>query len=522
MHAVLRSEELRDLIFSNLVTVGFNEIQGASSAAAVARTCRDFVEPALRVLWATHWSFHAFVRLLPDKKVVRTNQGVKLIGILTIDDLARVRYYGTFVREFLLNHYQAGIGPHDLTQILLALQGHPLFPNLHSFEYLHRGVGGDDYIAPCLPALISRSVKEVYLNLHYPLSPDDNLALEMSILFSLKHREISILDLDVVDNIPRCYAELLTGWITLRHLHLNLYCSNVAPTLVAASTLQGLYTLTLHADTEVALQSPRMGPTNMSLKKLVIRGRPNKEFAADAITILHPLALISLHVDAKLTPEAIRLLSTCMHACCLPDNLKDISFGDRDDLPKGGNRLILQDILPLFAFTGLVNVAIHVVDIRFDDTDVARLAAAWPRLRALSLRCASNAAGPACTLASLLALARSCPALESLALTLDATELPADQLEDRHELPRPPFRLRQLDVMRSPIGSEPEWVASFLTRYFPHLRPRNMKAGLQDEDKTMGRRECQRRERWTMVKRLLPVLMDARKTGTHGRGADRR
>ncbi|TRM70652.1 hypothetical protein BD626DRAFT_564262 [Schizophyllum amplum] len=529
MHVVLRTAELRDLIFYFVFETALDEKEKAS-AAALARTCRDFMEPALRVLWATHWSFDAFVQLLPEDKITRAVMGAKLIGILTTDDLARVRYYGAFVREFILNYHDAGLSPHNLTQIMIALDGHALFPNLRSFGYCHRGVGYKDYFAPCLPALISRTVTEVYFDLNRPF-PDENLALEMSILFSLKTKnKVSTLHLDVVENVPSNYAELLEGWTSLRHLRLYLCCSRVAPALVAVSALQGLRTLTLDANSEVALECPPMGPANDSLQQLVIRKHLDDDFAADVIAILHPKALTSLHVDAKLAPEAIRLLAVRMSTCCAPHMLKYIILGNRDNPPKEGDRVVLQDILPLLSFTGLVSVSIHVFDIRFDDADITRLAAAWPRLRTLSL-CGASKMTPACTLASLLSLARGCPDLEELSLALDATEPPSDatntpQPADQPHAPargRPPYRLRKLDVMRSPICSEPEHVASFLTRYFPFLRPLGVKAGLDEEkdEESVPWGEYQRQVRWRMVRRLMPTFLEARKTGIYGIGVDR-
>ncbi|TRM70655.1 hypothetical protein BD626DRAFT_478156 [Schizophyllum amplum] len=178
------------------------------------------------------------------------------------------------------------------------------------------------------------------------------------------------------------------------------------------------------------------------------------------------------------------------------------------------------DTLYECAFSGLVSVSIRVFDIiRFDDADIARLAAAWPHLRTLSL-CDAGEMVPACTLASLMSLARGCPDLEKLALAIDATELPRDHLEGS-TLARSPCRLRKLDVLRAPIGSEPERVASLLTRYFPFLEPLDVEAKLQWDSELPFQQDSQRRERWAEVKRLMPAFLEARKTGIYGRVANR-
>ncbi|TRM70648.1 hypothetical protein BD626DRAFT_533816 [Schizophyllum amplum] len=531
MHAVLRTAELRDLIFSNIVVDldVFAKKVGGSDAAALARTCRDFLEPALRVIWATQHSFQAFLQFLPEKTVTSDeNRKDKLVGALTIDDLARVRYYWAFVREFYVDMTYAGLSSKDMEKVIVALDGEPIFPNLRVFNYCHRGLDGDGYCVPYFLAIIGPSTPEIVFGFE-SAAPAGDLGLEMSSLFALKRRQISTLYLDVVDNQSCKFENLLTGWTSLRYLHLRLRCPRAAPVLAAVSTLQGLHTLRLYAFTKIALGLPRVGPVNDTLRNLVINGCPDDGYAAAVITILHPVALTSLHVYADLAPEAIRTLCHRIRACCSADALKDISLSTWNYFaPRDGTRLVIQDILPLLAFTGLVSVSIHVFDIRFDDTDIARLAAAWPRLRTLSLRCTRDVV-PACTLASLLSLAKACSEFEELALALDATELPVDQPVG-HTTDRPPCRLRKLDVMRSPIGSEPERVASFLTRYFPSLKPQNVEAELEKEKEEnwrpfsvvpRGVNQSLRYERWMTVKKLMPAFLDARKTGVYERGAAR-
>ena len=106
---------------------------------------------------------------------------------------------------------------------------------------------------------------------------------------------------------------------------------------------------------------------------------------------------------------------------------------------------------------------------------------------------------------SLLSFAQYCPHLGELQFVVDATTIVVPD-EASIPFPRAHEKLRALNVMHSPITSSKD-VASFLTRFFPYIEPGRLLSYGGNE-----RMEA----RWTSVRLMIPVLLDARIVGIHG------
>ncbi|KAJ6517404.1 hypothetical protein C8R47DRAFT_252878 [Mycena vitilis] len=129
-------------------------------------------------------------------------------------------------------------------------------------------------------------------------------------------------------------------------------------------------------------------------------------------------------------------------------------------------------LLPLLSFTNLQTVFLaSPVGFDLDDSMVADMARAWPRVKLLYLfssRSPRNAPLHV-TLGGLLPLAQFCPQLSDLMISLDASVLPPKWQTRRKAAQRVSQScFHDLSVKHSPVG-EPLAVAAFLSSIFPAL-----------------------------------------------------
>ncbi|KAL1703669.1 hypothetical protein EV121DRAFT_280926 [Schizophyllum commune] len=234
--------------------------------------------------------------------------------------------------------------------------------------------------------------------------------------------------------------------------------------------------------------------------------------AGRALAMLRPNSLVSLKVEGVLKADDIRTLSAYVRRYCGTKSLEALTVCSLFD-PMQGERLVnvrplvLDDIQPLLSFTHLIDAHIQFCLVRLTDADLECIARSWPHLRRLCLYPSrlNLADRPACTLNSLLSFAQYCPHLGEFQFVVDATTIVVPD-EASIPFPRAHEKLRALNVMHSPITSSKD-VASFLTRFFPYIEPGRLLSYGGNE-----RMEA----RWTSVRLMIPVLLDARIVGIHG------
>jgi hypothetical protein len=153
---------------------------------------------------------------------------------------------------------------------------------------------------------------------------------------------------------------------------------------------------------------------------------------------------------------------------------------------------------PLFDFTSLTLLNITVpAGYDLDDATVFDMARAWSNIEDLWLRSRSNHR-PQCTLLSLECLARHCPRLSTVVITLDASSVSQAAIGVDQVLQE---KLTLLNVETSRI-SDAAAVATFLSSLFPNLTQIMTDGGyLWEEGDTIGRQHYQR---WMEVEQLIP------------------
>ncbi|KAJ7798876.1 hypothetical protein B0H14DRAFT_2388426, partial [Mycena olivaceomarginata] len=155
---------------------------------------------------------------------------------------------------------------------------------------------------------------------------------------------------------------------------------------------------------------------------------------------------------------------------------------------------------PLLAFLHLTSVTLCApAGFDLNDATVGDMARAWPRIKSLHLYASDYAHILSnVTLGALVLLARHCPELSGLSLTLDATA-PVPDLETENKRLRQ-WRLDSLGVSLSPIAA-PLAVAVFLSSVFPELK--------------WVRGDDMQYKSWAEVGKALPALRKARAEEEH-------
>ncbi|KAL1750417.1 hypothetical protein FB107DRAFT_223928 [Schizophyllum commune] len=509
MHPVLQTTEL---LLEIVEYLGYDP----RSLISIATTCQDFSAPACSVIWRNCDWFGPFVKLLPqDKYVLEDSDKISppiLISDLTHEDVARIRYYAPFVKRLSLRRYYPSINELVFGAILSALHAQHFFPHLQILRY-----EGPTEFAPHLASLIGPFVSEVNVVYEfrnsgiYPgLAPSSHeFLIEMDFWVALKKRQsntIRRLTIHTNEPLPDRMYQLLAGWDTLENLAVNADIG--FPTAEAIAALPRLSKLRIFLRGKLDMPPHRSFPANVSLQQLELEGESPSQTFEDYLAILRPTSLTHLIIIIFGGIQGAELFHLCerVRENCSTDSLDrlELSLPSTQDEP-----MAFHDIQSLLSFTNLVYVGLFYASYGLKDDDIAHLVRSWPRLRQLTLRHSSGRSNdiPSCTLNSILPFAQHCPDLETLVMAVDATTVIMPNRADI-AFRRAHTSLRTFEVLHSPIVA-PVKAASFLTRFFPTLEPEGLVTPelVQDE---------RREQLWEWTRCLIPVMLDARRTGIHG------
>ncbi|KAI5885866.1 uncharacterized protein SCHCODRAFT_02518861 [Schizophyllum commune H4-8] len=509
MHAALQTTELVLDILSHLEHVDL---------AAVARTCSRLSGPALSQIWKHICGLEHILDLLPGGKISLEKTPVHqyhVAGSTENSDVERVKYYAGFVRSWALRPSIDDISTQDLQKVLAGLRGQTLFPNLRKFTYL-----GPSPCAPLLLSVIGPSVTSLQLwysfgaELGVNARPEDvDYSAERDLLLAIKERKprapVTTLSLSVDLPCTEFVRSVLTDWDELEDLSLYTDCVD-PPMIMTFPALPRLKKLMLYIAVNGFHRSPlAVQPSFASasaLSSLYLCG----ESVKDALSILRPISLSELILDGKLAASDFRDICAHMRKIGIPSSLQKMTFRqsrpNEDDEAYAREALLMQHIQPLFFYQNLTEVMLVFVITSLTDDDIGLLACSWPHLRSLCIE-TTGTTRPLITLSGILAFAQYCPYLEFLRLPVDATKICVPDSANV-PFPRAHRRLRTLYIDESPIFS-PGMVASFLTRFFPGIRPEGLTTG-------KGPASNKRAKMWTDVRTLIPLFLDARMTGIHG------
>ncbi|KAL1664860.1 hypothetical protein GGF50DRAFT_114649 [Schizophyllum commune] len=507
MHDVLRTPELRGLIFS--------DVEEKKVLSSLARTCKDFLEPALGRLWHSV-SLREFVLSLPEWKRPCDFEEKVTRDDITAEDVARMLFYGKFVRSLDLCDIDEWLCRDAVRALVRALSGQHVVPNIRTL--LYDGSLGCNAI----PAFISPSVNDItaVLSSEY-LRPD-------TVQVAVRHfvegtEELEQLDLEFRwdHNLNSLLQPLLTHWTTLSSLSVDLSHCDTA-TVLAIGALPRLEELAMtmrHASKPLPnLRDIVSIPENRTLKQLDLSILWDErdlraymgmgtDIIADLLAILRPTAVTTLGVNGRFGPDQLHHHCQSIGAYLSPPRLRSIAL--RTFLLS--SMASIEDIRPLMGCHGLESLTLS--DIGFHPTagDIELMGKAWPNLRCLQLDEPRNRDSRDFTLSDLLVFAQNFPRLDELHLFLSASGI---QAFDVASLPavREHKSLRKLLVGNARIDEQAEVIAAFLAHFFPNLQPEGLRYGFYER-----MRPSQVPKGWSAMRELMQTLLDARRTEIHGK-----
>ncbi|KAJ7647932.1 hypothetical protein FB45DRAFT_1102323 [Roridomyces roridus] len=508
MHRGLCIPEIVYLIFSELRNL-FPEPARDKTLAALAVTCRDFLNPALDTLWSEQTTLRHVLKCLPSHLWEQSvgsepwDEGqfyLRLLGPVNPEYWSRPLFYASRIQKLTL----------DCSDTM-----HDAFPDASVLEAIRAGLPRT-YLCPNLHNLLWRSDEDAqlpFLNLF--LSPNlDSAAIMVFGVSPPVPLDLSILSLKKLDFQFPGNSSLVCRSASSLVLRLNrvevLSVTNLDRTaLQHLSQLETLRSLELfNVDAQhigrlssvvprrapfPALRTLKLGDVSYSGVNKILRMLP-PSCELDSFT-----AGIQFHDPAMFNEVYTLLVESLSHATL---RMLDIGFFSRtQEFPPSFERN--TDLTTLFAFQNLQFLRVYSpVLLGIDDALAWDMARAWPNLTSLLLHSPLDdnlQDTPVLTLSGLRAFAVHCPCLTNLRIDVDASHVPADTITSSES------SLSVLDVASSPIG-DPDAVGSFVRQLFPHLE----KIECQDwRWEHLGDMAPDRYLGWKQVEASLPHARDA-------------
>ncbi|KAL1716802.1 hypothetical protein EV715DRAFT_204442 [Schizophyllum commune] len=445
---------------------------------------------------------------------------------LTPQDVDRVRFYASFIRDLEFHPSFVGVRPDSLRKIAAAIGQRSLLPNLRRLNY-NGPSEWSDVLHLLMPPTLTDFTFTIYTQSWEDpnaedIEPEDG-EHELSAVSALRSddgRSLVKLDLTWPRRFPSL-GQILQGWRSLKELRLSGVIDAAA--LCAIIDLPQIETLMfVNCDMPAPETIPAECSIRHSLRTLCIHGAS----ASWTVWFLEALGRVELD-QLKLTCPDLRRTPSLKHICQAIENhcskdLQIFTIGECDppaangaDQNDGLLTYSIDDLLPLLKFPALWLVSIELRGrLALWDKDILTMAQAWPTLEQLTLRGVA-VPRPTCTLTSLLILAHFTPAICRVVMNVDATTIDAlnDALSQSPGDAMAAFSNRSLTtfcVLDSPIESELA-VASFLSRFFPSLKEIYCEAA----GDAVAEMEYRRRNKWAEAAKALPYFLEARATGMH-------
>ncbi|KAF8349641.1 hypothetical protein F5887DRAFT_1235759 [Amanita rubescens] len=495
-HRALQANEIVRLICQEIGTFGTYERR---TLFRLCLTCRNFVEPALDVLWYKLDSLYPLLHCLPSDLCSEE--------VTVVERSRQVKYtlLQSFQRSMLASDWEsieaAAARVHILNYTQKQRDVYQVDSNI--FPSLACAAPGRTGLLPRLQKLTWTPTNDIYPYIFLFLSPTikdltisvatGNIAsdrMRFSLLASLTSQCPSMCSLrldagNLQDPVPS-WRDLFSGssasafaslslWRALGSLSLqNMDIGILIGVLV---TLPALTKLELYWCQISDPTSPSSVTTGFPVLQHLGMYHCNMDITLHVFKRMSgtPLVCLDLSVAARPSESRWAELFNYIQEGISHDSLAAVSFAVDHDYPlwiaADRDRITwtFQTISPLLHFRNISEFKhsrFCILDL--EDNDVASIARAWPRLKSFIIHSA-HAVRSRLTLHALLPLAKHCPKLEILAMAINAT-----RIGTYREKPGRGFcgmRLRELLVFNSPIwDSELPHFAAFISDIFPNVR----------------------------------------------------
>ncbi|KAJ7214903.1 hypothetical protein GGX14DRAFT_443394, partial [Mycena pura] len=481
MHRALQIAEIVDLICSQIATQIHRDASrpdwASGDLAALARTSKNFLDPALNGLWSYQDTFLPILLCMPgdlwDGPVFNVVDSLNLARSIVPTDWDRPLFYLHRVKHLSITDYMNMPSQDLFDTFSLCLPTDHFFPNLRSLEWTNvnsalfhniRLLLGPNITdlqitftddIPCLsfiPMIAAKypDLRSADLYCEFAEFRPESRELETISLFARGLKCIETLSVDALDGSAFAHLSTLP---TLESLTvMNLCAFSFAPSQPDIPGFIGLTTLIITATTDKAA---------ISCVKALSQS---------------PLAKVFLCMDFETTPKFVSLLYASVVENISHATLRSLDIQATDDPqwpahpPSSPERsaVFRTALRHLFCFGSLTRAELTTTGgFHLDDALLVELAHAWPNMQHLTLLAEDRScSGSRATLSGLRSLAYLCPGLVILGLELEASVIPSPY---SHVDRKPPSRLSDLCVGFSPIF-EPSLVAYFLVATFPEIK----------------------------------------------------
>ncbi|KAJ7062625.1 hypothetical protein C8F01DRAFT_1134753 [Mycena amicta] len=473
---------------------------------ALALTCRLFQDPALDQLWhdpgadTLQYLIACFPPGVMTASLVAGKFVVTVLRPVTLSDWERPRQYCARVRKYDFG-YLACIKYSDALSLMSIWLPWPcLLPRLESLECDITHVQEATVAAQQIKLFFSPTLRKIQL-----LGPP---ALILSPLMMIIVRDMPLTHLEIATGYGSEWtAGDCTAVSALARSLSRLQSLNVpgvdSDTLRHLTTLVGLSNLELNALPPEFLPTHHMGPTFLTLKEFGI----SKADVPSVIRFLpllanSPLQELTITPNRDATTAQITQLYAAVATAISVSALRSISLdpSGNGDSTWGVSRDVFSCLRSFPALTSIFLRSPGELDI--DDSTVVMLVHACPLLETLHL--GPHNSTTLLTLAVLIPIARHCPALRNLGLTLNTSPIPSSHLPSLTEERVVQDRLTELGVGYSRLVKEFP-VARFLSSLFPSLREVYTSWAWHDTPES-----TEMNSRWKEVEKLLPELREIR------------
>ncbi|KAJ7156195.1 hypothetical protein C8R46DRAFT_1355936 [Mycena filopes] len=511
MHRCLRIQEILDMILGSLNP---DASQDSRTLASLARAAKLFHDPALDILWKTQDTPANLLRCMPsdvfDLGPDSAGSKLRLRRAIVASDWERPSTYMNRVKSFSFRPRSAVVISDVISTLAICLPHDSFFPKLAEIYWSPGTFADFQYIRLFLtPNLVTLRVHSGY--------SDHRLSL-LSVLDrkcpALKNVELLGPNGVVEDSTSMIISAFIRGQHRLERLNIRMPDVTALEYVARMPSLRSLET-TLPSGIST---SSIPGPLHFTqLKSLTLRSVTVDLAAHFLRTVLaSTLEAVAIAFDPCPKGADMALLSTAMASChSWHSSLTSCTF----DFVFGALRGHFESYLiemglftDLACFSRLIRVTIRSwCGFQLDDAALDRITKAWPLLEHLSLEANFWGSGTTPTLQCLLRIAKNCPRLTDLTLTLDAglIHIPTEPVVAHTSL-------TWLDVAHSTVSADKTLpVARFISRIFPNLR--TLHTAQEDEDNDDDH-EDQREaialhRRWKEVETLIPVLAAVREEG---------
>ncbi|KAJ7802690.1 hypothetical protein B0H14DRAFT_2891311, partial [Mycena olivaceomarginata] len=476
-HRALTIPEIDGLICEHLEVLAEPHHEGSGNrrnledVAALARTCRDFENPALDILWREQNTLANVLKCLPSnlwEENLVPNDGsycLRLTSTAKGAEWDRRLAHGLRVRRLILDEWSLpyAFPDRDLLEIISSsLPQEYLFPNLRSIR-----------LEPHDDAELS-----FILLFAGPQLTDITLSVVMSALgilllptLDLRYQQLTSLCIETFPRKPGVCASISKIALKLDRVEILAFDKLDQAALKYLGQLPSLRSLTLHTPDLLDL-----GQRSLSPNPQTPHSSTTFDFVIECINLLSGTGchleefvvgseVLATQITAENLYAAIAGGLSRTHLQTL--NISNLNDGVSETptplaSPSGIYVISGHALTPLIPFTNLaVLILVSPVGCDIEDAAAWDMASAWPNL--VRLRCITP---PTMTLHGLRVFAEHCKALKFLAITVDGFTVPP--LDNSPQTRIPQRQLCSFDVAKSPI-SDARTVSLFLSSLFPDL-----------------------------------------------------